>query len=173
MNANEQQTALQVFIDLLESKTDVRRTRKSGNSNPTQTDKFKYPNDDKSIWYEHEQFKAEHRFDCEGFGELSVAESLDLLVGALIDQLVIIDQRSSRALSAESFAKKYKDGEVEIDVRDACSKKSKQAVSVEKLTKQAEKLTVNQKRELAKNLFAELGVDSIEEFEAQQAESTS
>jgi hypothetical protein len=117
MNANEQQTALQVFIDLLESKTDVRRTRKSGNSNPTQTDKFKYPNDDKSIWYEHEQFKAEHRFDCEGFGELSVAESLDLLVGALIDQLVIIDQRSSRALSAESFAKKYKDGEVEIGSR--------------------------------------------------------
>ncbi len=171
MNTDQQQVsaeheALNTILDLIENSTEVRRTRKNSNSSAEKSEKFKYPNHDKSLYYEHEQFSAEHHFDCASMREMEDKSlALTLLITAITDQLVISDQSKGRALTADGFTKKYGDGEVIIDVKDACSKQTKGGVSIEKLTKQAAKLPSTQKQALADALLKELGYDSLEAFE--------
>jgi hypothetical protein len=149
--------ALETLVELLGNRTETRRTRKNGQWNETETAEHKYPNDDKSKWYKHQQFTTTHSFNCDDV-------TIDLLVQAIIDQIIIDDQRVGRSLSDEAFTKKYSKP-VEINVKSALSKKTGATASPDKVLKQAQKLTREQQIELIKQQSASLGL-SAEEFEA-------
>jgi hypothetical protein len=160
------------FCDTLENTTQTRRTRLNNNSNPTRTEVFQHPNADESIWYEHPQLAAEHRFDCCELREMDATEALDLIVGAVADQLVIADQRIKRFLSPDAFSKAYGNSNgVEIDVLEGLRKKSKSADPVGKAVKALEKATPEQRRRVIEAELKKLGFESIEDFQNTDADA--
>ncbi len=165
MNQQQAEVILNGLIDLMEDKQGLIRTRKGGSSQATQSDKFKYPNDDKSKWYEFEQQTATFRMDCDDLKKQDVITALDLLTNGLFKIAVIAEQSSLRALSVDVFNKSF-ENDVEINVFERLSKSVGKPISSDKVNSQLTKLSATERAAIIVKQLRSMGKtdDEINEF---------
>jgi hypothetical protein len=149
---------------LVENRIEKRRTRKSKASSSVKSAEFPHASVDGKKFYKYPQLTSEFHFDCDGLRKMNPADALKLLIDGLVNQLVIADQREGRALSLDAFEKKYND-DVIIDVKSALEKKSKAVGSVDKVVKEASKLTSAEQLEAINVQLAKLGLPPVDKIE--------
>lgn len=169
MEQKQAELVLNGLVDLLENKQGLIRTRKGGQSQATQSDKFKYPNDDKSKWYEFEQHSTTFRMDCDELKKQDAISALDVITNGLFKIVVIAEQAGLRALSVDRFDKAF-DSDVEVNVFERLSKSAGKSVSPDKVAKQLNTLSATEKAQITINLLRNIGKtdEEINEFLAQQ-----
>lgn len=160
----ETKELLESLLDSIENRVEKRRTRKSNTSSSVKSAEFQYPSVDGKKFYKYPQLVSEFRFDCEGLRKMNPTDALELLINGLANQLIIADQREGRALSLDAFEKKY-NSDVIIDVADALSKKSKAVGSVDKVVKEASKLTTVEQLEAINVQLKKLGLPPVDKIE--------
>ena len=143
--------------DKLEAITQSTRTRKTGEKAKVKSDIFKYANEAGDLFYKHEQVTAEHRFDCDSLRD--APDALDLIVGGLVSDMIIDDQKNGRALSVDALSKKYNNTDgVTVDALDAL-KKSVKEVNPEAVRKQTARLSKDEQIKLANEQMVKLGLE--------------
>ena len=165
MEQKQAELVLNGLVDLLENKQGLIRTRKGGASQTTQSDKFKYPNDDKSKWYEFEQHSATFRMDCDELKQQDAISALDVVTNGLFKIVVIAEQAGLRALSVDAFDKAF-DTDVEVNVFDRLSKSAGKPVSPDKVKKQLNALSTTAKAQIVVDQLRNMGKtdEEINEF---------
>ena len=160
----ETKQLIDAICDALENVTQSVRTRKTGEKSTTKSEVFKYENEAGELFYKYEQVTAEHRFDCEGLR--SAPNAIDLIVGGLVSDIIIDDQKNGRMLSTtfkapqtqSAFDDRYKNPDgVMVNVLSALSKNTKE-VNPETVRKQTARLSVEQQKELAIELMKKHGI---------------
>lgn len=165
MEQKQAEVILNGLVDLLENKQGLIRTRKGGTSQATQSDKFKYPNDDKSKWYEFEQHAATFRMDCDELKKQDAITALDLIANGLFKIVVIAEQAALRPLSVDVFGKAFA-SDVEVNVFERLSKSAGKPVNPDKVNKQLSNLSATERSQIIVTQLRSMGKtdEEINEF---------